>query len=68
VEVHYKNILTNYKKTIMEAIVVITVLTVIAVIALTVIKSGKKNQEDSNPGGIDSPGEIEPLDPNVKPE
>jgi hypothetical protein len=52
----------------MEAIAVITVLAVIAVIALTVIKGDKKNQGDSNPGGIDAPDEIEPLDPNVKPE
>jgi len=52
----------------MEAVGVIIALVIIAVIALTVIKDGKNNQGGSTPGGIDSPGEIEPLDPNVKPE
>ncbi len=52
----------------MEAIVVIITLVIIAVIALVSVRSGKKSDGTSTPGGTDSPGDIKPLDPNVKPE
>ena len=52
----------------MEALIVIAILVIIAVIALTTLKNRKKAQSPINPGGIDAPKDIEPLDPNIKPE